>query len=176
MIRRSTKAAFTKGLLVSLDPGARQGGLAAFRDGTLIGAGPVVSPVLAGRSSESWHAMVVATKDAILDLTGGAWPDFFVSEQMVVRKAAVNRGRNVDPDDLLQVAYASAWTAGLLGCTAKFWKPEQLRGQTPKDVLWNRSLGVLTPAELKTIRKANADLTEDIRDAVGNGLIVLGRI
>lgn len=174
-------AQFKKGLLVAMDPGVHQGGLAVLEDSVLIGAGAFVSTGDVKRGHVAWNRTAAAVRDTYQALTGfgaDSQPSWLVTEQMVIRKPQAQRGskKNVDPMDLMEVAYSSVYCAMALGGVSFFYKPEDVKGQLKKDVAWNRCMDTLTPEELRVIRSANQDLTEDIHDAIYIGLWAVGRV
>lgn len=169
------KPQWKKGNLVALDPGSHKAGLALFRDGKLIWAGPVINPKKT-KGAQGWQEMAALVVRGTLH----AWDvDTFVLERM--QSYTDPRHQKGPQDDLLEVQGMSACLVGALAFRGK--GPVELvdpvpatwKGQVPKEICHQRALEVLTAEEKKVICLKPAVAKLDTLDAVALGLWALRR-
>lgn len=155
-------------ITAALDPGLRAAGLAIFRYQTLAVGTLVRSPLDKIRDGEAWAAMGRAVA---VELSG--WTiDHFVAEI-----PQVYRGFKADPDDLIQLAGVVGAVAHVVGAPrVTCYRPRQWKKSVPKDVFCARIESRLSLEEVSRIRACPASLRHNVIDAVGLGLVALGRL
>ena len=171
------------GWLLAFDPGLCCSGLAVFKDGRLVDTLLASTPT--GQRDAAGAVEMLQEIRRVLkpgEFAPGLEPFWFIYErQQVYRKG---RGENVNPDDLLQLAYVNGATAALVALDyydpdPVGYLPREWKGQVPKDKHHPRIMASLTDGERE---KAEADLgryTAHLRhnaiDAIGIGLRWLRR-
>jgi len=125
-------------VIVGLDPGLRHCGVCILVDGVLYGL-RVVKNTEAGRGGFAWLAIadkvfqyVLTTIECNLSIRY-AYDNldvYLASERMVVRSAK----REVNADDLLELASVVGAIAGRMGVAPLMFKPEEWKGQVPKRI------------------------------------------
>lgn len=160
----------TIGHVVAVDPGIRGSGVAIFRGNALHWAGYVSNPC-AGNDAFAASRMAHAITEDVLQRVVGVHVVCF--EMPVVRDTRHSKG---DPNDLLPLA---AINGALCGCWCSVrlvqYKPEEWKGQAPKDTMNARTLSRLSADELARIQDAGA-LSHNVYDGIGIGLHFLGRL
>lgn len=161
--------------LVSVDPGLRHAGVAAFEKGALVYAALIKNTERKARGPQAWWAMaeeVATTRHAGSPIF--LIPDVYVVEVPQVYRFGKSKG---DPDDLIQLAgVGGAIGARLQALEAHGYYPRQWKGQVPKDVMAARIESYLNAAELSAIAKCAPSLRHNVLDAIGIGLYHLGRM
>lgn len=160
-------------MVLSYDPGLRQSGLGVFKDGVLVYATLVRSPVKKERDGAAWCAMGAAVKESLMWAGGIVSVDVLVSEIPQVYWG--KRGGNAD--DLIQLA-------GVVGAVAhaiphsefKAYRPREWKGNVKAEVMLERIEARLSEDEAQSIVKCPASLRHNVLDAVGIGLKYLGRL
>lgn len=156
-------------LLVSVDPGLRELGLARFEGERLVCAELVRNPVRRDRGPAAWAAMAGAVGKVLQ-----ARPDVLVLELPQVYLGS--RAPGVDPADLLELTGVLGAIVGSVGAKrALGYRPREWKGQVPKRVHQERLMGILTAGELAAIRPCPDSLIHNVRDAIGLGLFQLKR-
>lgn len=160
--------------LVSVDPGIRGCGVAAFEDGFLVAAAFVV----ASRSKDSRASGAATTARAVVEWLIGRGADELAVEWPRVYATAIRRGDSkADPNDLLPLAGVDAAIASILGGVPVYsYVPSEWKGQMPKDVCQRRVKTRLSLAESHIAETATSGASgHNVWDAVGIGLHHLGR-
>ena len=173
--------------LVSLDPGARACGGAAFRGGKLVSAGFVKADppakVVGAASARAGGAALMA--GAFVRWVDGRQVRDVAVEWPRVYAGAIRRGESkADPNDLLALAASSAAVATALSreCGVEVvasYCPSEWKGQLPKDVCDRRVRSRLDAGEAAVLDLAcvrAGKLAHNVVDAVGIGLHHLGRL
>lgn len=161
-------------LMLALDPGLHECGMAWFREGVLVRAALARNDV-AGRGPRAWRGMAKACFSA--------WRPRGLLDEMAVELPQVyhsGRGKG-DPADLLELA-------GVLGATCDRinagdyvpYHPARWKGQVPKDIHHERIVDLwLDEREVAAVRLAlegqPEGLWHNVLDAVGLGLHHLKR-
>lgn len=145
-------------MIVAIDPGKHASGWAAFHGGELQLCGYTGS-----------HKTVVATLE----------PIFGTPELVIIEAPRVydRRRWKGDPNDLIDISIAGGILVGALRPEAiKIIRPQDWKGQTPKDIQAERTLAKLTEAErLQLEGVTTKSKLHNVIDAVGIGLWELKR-
>ncbi len=170
--------------LLSLDPGIRACGCAAFEGGDLVDAALIENPLRAGQGApeaaamagavfSEFHSRVRAVDEVVVE-----WPRVYASRI----RAGLSPG---DPNDLLALAGVGAALAALFSpAAARSFAPSDWKGQLPKPgrgeeyVVAARVRSRLSPRELAAAEagaRAAGARGHNVWDAVGLGLHALGR-
>lgn len=165
-------------ILVTIDPGLRGCGVAAWRDAQLIQAAYITPR----EPEESLANAVEAIAAAVVDyahtfravLTGQ------VEEiELVIERPQTYRGRasEGDANDLIAVAMVVGAIGVYLGEPWASATPHEWKGNAPKRVTEARARDKLSPRELSCVVLPGRDkkLCSNVWDAVGIGLWKLGR-
>lgn len=169
-----TASAYPK-VLVSLDPGTEQSGVALFRNGTLDDVDVIRVSATQGKKEQRasymarkvmlWAEKIKATKNA----------------KIVMEYPQVYRhgpGADVDPDDVLSLVLVigHVWGVchGMDGNDVSLVRPADWKGQVPKKIMNARVLGTLTDSERALVAR-NVGTNHNAIDAVGIGLWGLRR-
>lgn len=142
-------------MIVAIDPGKRASGWAVFW------------------KRELWACGFGNSADPILDATEGE-PDLALIEAPRVYDRRRWKG---DPNDLIDISIAGAILLGSLRPERiKVIRPQDWKGQTPKDVQAGRTLAKLSRAERSRLDGATTKgKMHNVIDAVGIGLWELER-
>lgn len=137
------------GLLLAIDPG-RVTGLALFRDGVLVAANTE-------HGDRIWSSKRLLCPDV---------------DAVVIERPVSRGGRGAPGDDLIALAIRAGRAAGPWGDRVRWVRPDEWKGNLPKDLCWRRVSAALTQEEQRI-----ADSTDDhnVRDAIGIGLYTLRR-
>lgn len=158
-------------MIVAVDPGVNEAGVALFDDGELACA-------FLSRGPGGW---LETAKQVVLDV-GGRVPLPQVAE-LVVETMQVYRQRLLsgDPNDLVDVAMGAGAVAGLLSAVWRdvavtVYRPAEWKKQVPKRIKNARDVAKLSDEESARVEwpRARADKTH-VADAVGIGLHHLKR-
>ncbi|MCP3104638.1 hypothetical protein LZ198_37820 [Myxococcus sp. K15C18031901] len=172
-------------LLVALDPGLRECGVALFDldTGELLVAGMPTNFESKARGLAAWASMATATAAFVssflepLRAAGEAVAIVVVSECPQVYTAGKSKG---DPNDLIELAGVVGRVAGALGATSeRSVLPREWKGTLNGDVMVERIKSRLDerPCEHLRVQLPRAqDKQHNVWDAVGIGLHVLGRL
>jgi len=151
-------------MLVSIDPGTRNLGWAAFVGPDLVACG-------CSRTKE--RDVDAQAQDHVRQVRAGCGRIHTV--QVVVERMVHHSGRGASvPNDLLDVQYVGAVVAGAIGRYALSYRASDWKGTIPKAVHHPRIRAALTDAE-EAIVAAALDSTpktnhKEILDAIGIGL------
>lgn len=159
-------------VLVAVDPGLRELGLALFHGQTLVACHLVRSPERTVRGPVAWRAMAKAVVEAL----GGPRPEgVVVTEYPQAYRAQHQKG---DQADLIELAGAVGAVSYALGAERLVgYLPREWKGQVPKEVHNRRIRSKLTDAELAVLTAIRAGALEhNVVDAIGIGLVHLGRL
>lgn len=142
--------------VVAVDPGLRLCGVAVLCEGRLLSCAVVRSDERTARGGFAWAAMSRAVADYVNDVVGGfVWQSStsltpgaqfklaLAAERMVVRKTR----RDVDADDLLELAGVAGAIGGRLGLPPLMFAPEEWKGQLEKRIHHQRLLRDLDNVE-----------------------------
>jgi hypothetical protein len=183
--QRYTGAAPSINLLVALDPGLRECGVAVFdRDtGELLAAGMPENSMRRARGLAVWASMATAVAvfvQAAIDELSALRPVasvHVVSECPQVYTAGKSKG---DPNDLIELAGVVGRVAGALGASSELsYLPREWKGTLDGDVMVERIKGRIDerPVERARVRLPRAaDKHHNVWDAVGVGLHAVGRL
>lgn len=171
-------------IVLAVDPSIAESGWALFvREAaghTLLAAGLAHLPASwrAATRTERIDAMVRQIESEAAGVAHLQATDC-VLERPVVRNAA-SSGSKGDPNDVLLLGIlcgAIALSQHRAGVRVTMIKPEEWKGQTPKDISVERSQARLAPSELARVKLPTAKgLAHNVWDAVGIGLWATGRI
>jgi len=149
--------------LVTIDPG-KTIGWATFYDDRFIGA-DVIDAERLHTASHMLHNLVKA-----------AHPDLAIIEKPQVYPQRNWKG---DPNDLINVAIIAGAAAAILMQTADiaFVKPHEWKGNRPKKIDNEYTLGKMTTAERELLERCNIPKgkLEHVLDAIGIALWQIGR-
>ncbi|QSQ17199.1 hypothetical protein [Myxococcus landrumensis] len=172
-------------LLVALDPGLRECGVALFDldSGELLAAGMPTNPERKARGLPAWARMAdgvtgfVSTFLEPLRAESRGVSITVASECPQVYTAGKSKG---DPNDLIELAGVVGRVAGALGATSErsYW-PREWKGTLDGDVMVERIKARIDerPHEHLCVRLPRAkDKHHNVWDAVGIGLHVTGRL
>lgn len=166
--------------ILTLDPGLRAPGLAAFEGGELVWASSMHSST-GCRGPEQWARVSRATSDSF----SVKFPSGNVDVLVVEKPQVYTCRNNANPDDLIELS------AALGACVATVeayyfiekyvtYLPREWKGQVPKEVHHRRIRRALKGTEQAALKKCLAGIQPDLQhnalDAVGLGLKYLGRI
>lgn len=154
---------------MSVDPGIRGTGVGVFDGQSLTHGRYVYNPEPRGLGPFQAATMARAIWDWLNEVVG-VRPHTLVLEWPQVYR--VSKG---DPNDLLPLAGVDAALTALLGVKTIHYLPMEWKGQLPKEVMVDRILQRLTPAERVLIPDVGA-LTHNVIDSVGIGLHHIGRL
>lgn len=175
----------TRNLLVALDPGLRECGVAIFDldSGELLAAGMPTNAERKARGLAAWSRMaggVAAFVSSFLEplrAAGVAASVTVASECPQVYTAGKSKG---DPNDLIELAGVVGRVAGELRATSeRSFLPREWKGTLDGDVMVERikaRLGELPHEHLRVQLPRAQDKHHNVWDAVGIGLHVVGRL
>jgi hypothetical protein len=154
-------------VLVSVDPGLKGCGVAAFRDGRLEAA-----TYIAGRPTPGVLAQAQATSRAVVE-----WCYSFNSSVLAVEFPQVYRQRlGADPNDLLGLAAVLGGLNPLSGSLIQF-SPHDWKGSIDGDVMIERIKGLLTAEEARAVElPPQRALQHNVFDGIGIGMHALSRL
>lgn len=169
--------------LVSVDPGSRACGVAAFEDGFLVKASLVRTTADVSHESRAAEAAEMA-RALFAWSVAAVGRDFEVAvEWPRVYATKIRQGlTKEDPNDLLILAGVTSAFASACGSGTKVasYAPSDWKGQMPKEVCRGRISARLTAAEEFFLATAASEvherLSHNIWDAVGVGLHHLRRL
>jgi hypothetical protein len=152
------------GKVLTIDPGLRHCGVAIGEGDRLIACALIQNPETKRRDGAAWGAMARAVHKWAED----QGPFSFVRcETPMQYKPGHHGGKNVDPDDILQLQ-------GVVGALSALYQidtiyPYQWKGQLPKDVGYYRVKSKLDQQELELLQSAKCAESKrhNIGDAVG---------
>lgn len=158
------------GCELSVDPGLHACGVAVWDEQhQLVWAGYVKNT-----SGGDFHAMVTAVRVANRYTTGATK---LVIELPQVYVRTRSKG---DPNDLISLAVLVGAFVGQFGGTVPFgyklYKPQEWKGQVPKEIMSVRIAKRLTDEERSKVVLPAAGLAHNVWDAVGLGLHHAGRL
>jgi len=159
--------------LLSIDPSVRATGCALWKDGQLVDVAiirtqatqPTLAPATWRYITHQMHLWV-----------GVRAPSLMASERPVHHKGS---GRKSDPETLLALAMLVGALATSYPCHTQLKTKAQWAGTAPKEIVCQRVLARLTPAEAQTLHdtyNGPPHLLHNVLDAVGVGLHALGRM
>ncbi|RJS14631.1 hypothetical protein DRW03_34725 [Corallococcus sp. H22C18031201] len=172
-------------ILVSLDPGLRECGVALFDvdTGELLAAGMPTNPEKRARGLAAWAPMgtavaaFVSSHLAPLRTDSAAVSVTVACECPQVYTAGKSKG---DPNDLIELAGVVGRVAGALGAaTETSVLPREWKGTLDGDVMVERIKSRLSERPHEHLRiqlPRAADKQHNVWDAIGVGLHVLGRL
>lgn len=154
-------------MLISVDPGVKVAGVAAFDDGELAWACLVQGEHPFRTAAAAWDAI-------------GARVPRSIGLRLVVEKMQVYKGLKVDNNDLIEVALM----AGAIGMLAfqvsqhvETVRPAAWKGQVPKTIMVNRIRERLSADETARVELPKArSLHHNVWDAIGLGLFSIDRL
>lgn len=165
--------------VLAIDPSIAETGWAVFAMGELRGAGLAHLPPswrLKTRA-ERCDAMARTIRAGALGV-GCQHPGDCVIEMPVVRNI-LSAGSKGDPNDLILLAVlcgAIAHDQLVSDARVTLVKPEEWKGQTPKDITTERAKSRLSPSEIARVQLPSAaGLAHNVWDAIGIGLWAIGR-
>lgn len=142
-------------IVLGVDPGLRECGVAALEDGQLVAIG-TLHGLTKKRDGLAWLEMA---REAVRFCEDhGLWPDQVVAEKMVVR----GRGR-VNPDDLIQLVGVAGAIIGAMDVRASTPVPSVWKGQLKKRIHHQRILSKLEPDEVEVLPFDVRDYIEQCR-------------
>lgn len=147
-------------MIVSVDPGVRDAGVAVWRsEGVLFEASLV--------RSDSWLSVARKIRDSL----GGIDVEELVIERPQVYVASRSKG---DPNDLITLALmAGATVADVTNgrdISVVEYRPAQWKGQVPKHVMTQRTIRSLSDDERDRVQPCPRSLAHNVWDAIGLGL------
>jgi hypothetical protein len=158
-------------IIVGIDPGLRQCGVAVIDDTGRLGSAWLVKGARTGRGPVVWNAMA----EAVANTYAGPLADprsarglWLAIERPRIYRAGVSKG---DPADLLELqgvvgAIARDWLRAGAQVTAYF--PAEWKGQVPKDVHNAQVMARLSVEERERVTQAAPrSLVHNVIDAVG---------
>ena len=170
-------------ILVSIDPGLRGCGCAAWKDGLLHRAAYVsgqntLEEKNLSRLVENTTRWVARW---ILDARAGAFQ--IDALELVIEYPQTYGGRAAkgDANDLIGITLVAGAILGLVQAPTRLVRPAEWKGQVPKQTIHGtnpielRARGKLSPAELERMDLLHKRLQHNVWDAVGIGLATLGR-
>lgn len=162
---RSYRACSMAVMLVSLDPGLRQAGVACWDDGELTTAFLVKGANWFDTATEVKKRVFACASTYLLDV---------VIEQPQVYHQSKQKG---DPEDLIKLALMGGATAALISPHAPMmYEPQTWKGSVPKEVTTARTRRRITDEEQHRIELPRAvTLQHNVWDAIGIGLFHLKR-
>ncbi|WP_141592263.1 hypothetical protein [Myxococcus sp. AB056] len=175
----------TRNLLVALDPGLRECGVALFDldSGELLAAGMPTNAERKARGLAAWSRMaggVAAFVSSFLEPLRAAGVVVSVtvaSECPQVYTAGKSKG---DPNDLIELAGVVGRVVGELSATSeRSFLPREWKGTLDGDVMVERikaRLGERPQEHLRVQLPRAQDKHHNVWDAVGIGLYVVGRL
>ncbi len=150
-----------------VDPGQKCTGLSFFIGETLSAVHAVRAKSLEGACLGAAHFGATLTQ----------WcPRKVVIELPQIYAAGVQKA---DPNDIVALGAIAGAYAGVAGREGARWlRPAEWKGQTPKDIVHSRMVDVLTLEECKLFDglKIPRGLVNNVWDAVSMGLVDLGRM
>jgi hypothetical protein len=166
-----TEVAIVRKFDIAIDPGLRHLGLAVAVDGHIAYAS-LVRNGSKSRGPDAWLGMAHAVKQDLERLgLRGEWAETVIVEKMQVYDRANHKekGKRVDPDDLLELAGVTGAIVGRVfhfslyrHVSAAEWK-----GQVPKDVMVERIRGKLSQDVLGQILEVPKSYQHNVIDACG---------
>lgn len=163
--------------LVSLDPGIRGCGVAAFLDGTLRRAAYVRNPITKGGDAAAVTAMAITIHRWTYMVLGPYIMPIVAVEVPRVYPAARQKG---DQNDLITVAGVAFAVAALHHkgfAPAVTYYPREWKGTVDADgVMVPRIKNRLTVEEKKVLEPCAKSVEHNVWDAIGIGLKALGRL
>nr|BDT33744.1 hypothetical protein MFMH1_34130 [Myxococcus sp. MH1] len=180
-----TSASTVRQLLVALDPGLRECGVALFDmdSGELLAAGMPTNAERKARGLPAWARMadgVSAFVSSFLEpyrAAGEVISITLASECPQVYTAGKSKG---DPNDLIELAGVVGRVAGSLKATSeRSYLPREWKGTLDADVMIERIKARLAerPHEYLRVQLPRAqDKHHNVWDAIGIGLHVVGRL
>ena len=156
-------------MLLSIDPGLRGCGVAAWGDDKqLLRAAYVKNP-----DEAAWLPMVEAVKREFKNLL-----NYITYVAIEIPQVYVQARWKGDPNDLIQLAGLVGCFCGALDGTGhKLYKPAEWKGQVKKEITEMRARKRLSATELAVVElpKAAHGLAHNVWDSVALGLFHLGR-
>lgn len=135
--------------LLAVDPGTHHLGLAVFN------------------GTELMLAYLLRERPKLLDLP---------ITQIVIEIPQVYKTGKSDPRDLIRLAYAAGRSTVLAPhAEVRLVHPRAWKGNTKKHITEQRVLAELTPVELSSIQMPPRSLANNVFDAIGLGLKMVGR-
>jgi hypothetical protein len=158
------------GLVVALDPGTAEAGLAVFEDGELSSAW------LSRSKKRHW---VLMARQAYVDLISRYPLEALAGATLILEVPQVYR--NSVGKDLIKLAQMGGAFAAYLAhdapITVKSYLPKEWKGNVKKEIMTERIKERLTPEEHSRIELPRAkSLHHNIYDGCGLGLKFLGRL
>lgn len=175
----------TRNLLVALDPGLRECGVAVFDldSGELLAAGMPTNPERKARGLATWSRMAGGVAEFVstflepLRAAGVAVSVTVACECPQVYTAGKSKG---DPNDLIELAGVVGRVAGELRATSeRSFLPREWKGTLDGDVMVERIKARLASDRNEHLRvqlPRAQDKHHNVWDAVGIGLHVVGRL
>lgn len=157
-------------MLVSVDPGLKGCGVAAFRDGRLEAA-----TYIAGKPTPGVLAQAQATSGAVVEWYGRICSDTFV---LAVEFPQVYRQRlGADPNDLLGLAAVLGGLHPYYGGSLIQFSPHDWKGSIDGDVMIERIKSLLAAEEARgVVLPPQRALQHNTWDAIGLGMHALSRL
>lgn len=163
--------------LISIDPGLRGVGLAAWHDRELASARYVVEAQQRTQPHDALH-MVHCVREAAFDAVKGprmALPTIVVIEKPKVYATQHQKGDQRDLIDLAVLIGAVVSVLAPIADRVELVEPWQWKGQAPKQVIASRAAAALGEEELARVELPSLSRAHNVWDAVGIGLWRLGR-
>jgi hypothetical protein len=146
-------------MIVSIDPGTHEAGVAQWKDARLQTA-----YLVRVTSDESWLWLANKVAQSCFHLPVSA----IVLERPQVYVRSRAKG---DPNDLITLALAAGAIAGQFNVQVIEYRPAEWKGQVPKEIMIDRIRETLDADERAAVELPNArSLAHNVWDAVGIGL------
>lgn len=158
--------------LVAIDPGVRKYGVAVFRDGVLWDAEGFIADKEVG--VEQWVATARDMVFSAREMGGGEYPLYI--EEMHARSS-----KKAAWTHLMEISRATGGAGALWREDVHLVSPNKWTGKLRKGLHQVRTVKALTTDEVRIILHRAMDRSpseshSEIKDAIGIGLYVLGRI
>lgn len=161
-------------MLVCLDPGTAEAGIAVYENRELVCAW--LSRLRPLGKTRGWLLMA---RQVYRDLMSRYPLEALSGATLAIEVPQIYHGRSVGKDQI-KLAQMGAALAGYLASrieiSVKEYLPKQWKGSVKKEAMTDRILERLTPEEISRIEECPASLRHNIVDACGIGLKMSGRL
>jgi hypothetical protein len=145
-------------VIVSIDPGANETGVALWVEETLVYADLA--------RAKKFDGDIVRAVLALIWSFNGPEPDWVAIE--IPRVYPMSRSKG-DRNTLIDLAFEAGRIVQAIGVPYTCYHPREWKGQVPKEIHNQRVLDALSEAERAVIAKTPASLFHNVVDAVGVG-------